>query len=185
MTHRQNRISKPTVQKLTRASAFCVFRHGFIHHKWWAKLDDNNIAFQVEMVALREAMRWLTQESLAKCTIHRDSQLSLKTLAVLQSISTIGREILNIWNSLTTLVVISLVKGHSRVLGNEVADQLARQGSHGSTLNVNVDRPKSCLKTNLKKCSLEIWQDRWNLSETGFRTFLFVPQVNINRASLN
>ncbi|GBM77108.1 hypothetical protein AVEN_77626-1 [Araneus ventricosus] len=34
-----------------------------------------------------------------------------------------------------------------------------------------------------KKCSLEIWQDRFNLSETGRRTFLFVPQVNINRAS--
>ncbi|GBM34238.1 hypothetical protein AVEN_60579-1 [Araneus ventricosus] len=38
---------------------------------------------------------------------------------------------------------------------------------------------------NLKKYSLEIWQDRWNLSETGRRTFLFVPQVNINRASFN
>ncbi|GBM84266.1 hypothetical protein AVEN_102016-1 [Araneus ventricosus] len=38
---------------------------------------------------------------------------------------------------------------------------------------------------DLKKCSLEIWQDRWNLSETGRRNFLFVPQVNINRASFN
>ncbi|GBN13982.1 hypothetical protein AVEN_252670-1 [Araneus ventricosus] len=28
-------------------------------------------------------------------------------------------------------------------------------------------------------------QDRWNLSEAGRRTFLFVPQVNINRASFN
>ncbi|GBM65809.1 hypothetical protein AVEN_172661-1 [Araneus ventricosus] len=28
-------------------------------------------------------------------------------------------------------------------------------------------------------------QDRWNLSETGRRTFLFVPQININRASFN
>ncbi|GBL92832.1 hypothetical protein AVEN_4539-1 [Araneus ventricosus] len=45
-----------TVQKLIReltASAFCVFCHGFIHHKWWAKLDDNNSVFQAEMVALR------------------------------------------------------------------------------------------------------------------------------------
>ncbi|GBN56638.1 hypothetical protein AVEN_204507-1 [Araneus ventricosus] len=38
---------------------------------------------------------------------------------------------------------------------------------------------------NLEKWSLEIWRDRWNPSETGRRTFLFVPQVNINRASFN
>ncbi|GBN98516.1 hypothetical protein AVEN_192514-1 [Araneus ventricosus] len=50
---------------------------------------------------------------------------------------------------------------------------------------INIDFPKSCFKNNLKKCFLEIWQDRWNLSETGRRTFLFVPQVNINRASFN
>ncbi|GBN27413.1 hypothetical protein AVEN_58715-1 [Araneus ventricosus] len=40
-------------------------------------------------------------------------------------------------------------------------------------------------KKNLKKCSLEIWQDRWDLSETERRTFLFVHQANINRASFN
>ncbi|GBM96165.1 hypothetical protein AVEN_23258-1 [Araneus ventricosus] len=75
-------------------SAFCVFRHGFIHHKWWAKLDDNNSVFQAEMVALREAMRWLSQESLARGTIHSDSQSFLKAFAALQPNSNIAREIL-------------------------------------------------------------------------------------------
>ncbi|GBM46352.1 hypothetical protein AVEN_133096-1 [Araneus ventricosus] len=42
------------------ASTFCVFRHGFIHHKWWAKLDDTNSVFQAEVVALKEAMLWLS-----------------------------------------------------------------------------------------------------------------------------
>ncbi|GBL63443.1 hypothetical protein AVEN_28489-1 [Araneus ventricosus] len=76
-------------------------------------------------------------------------------------------------------------KGHSGVLGNKVAEQLVRQSTHGSTLNINIEFPKCCLKKNLKKCSLVIWQDRWNLSETGRRNFHFVPQVNINRASFN
>ncbi|GBN41667.1 hypothetical protein AVEN_90344-1 [Araneus ventricosus] len=98
------------------------------------------------MAALREAMCWLSQESLAKCIIHTDSQSSLKPLAALQPNSTIAREILNIWSSLTTKVVISWVKGHSRPLENEVADQFARQGAHASTLNINIDLLKHCLK---------------------------------------
>ncbi|GBL83039.1 hypothetical protein AVEN_165273-1 [Araneus ventricosus] len=69
------------------------------------------------MVALREAMRWLSQEYLAKCTIPTDCQSSLKVLAALQPNSTNCLEILNIWSSLTTEVVISWVKGHSGVLG--------------------------------------------------------------------
>ncbi|GBL54991.1 hypothetical protein AVEN_52986-1 [Araneus ventricosus] len=108
------------------------------------------------MVALRAAMRWLSRESLAKCTIHTNNQSALKALAPSQPNSTIARETLNIWSSLRTEVVISWVRGHSGVLGNEVADQLTRQGTHGSTLNINIDLPKSCLKKNLKKCSLEI-----------------------------
>ncbi|GBN01255.1 hypothetical protein AVEN_9601-1 [Araneus ventricosus] len=86
------------VQKLIREMPLLSVS---IHHKWWTKLDDNNSVFQAEMVALSEAMRWLSQESLAKCTIiHTDSQSSLKALAALQPNSTIAPEILNIWSSL-------------------------------------------------------------------------------------
>ncbi|GBL74119.1 hypothetical protein AVEN_231015-1 [Araneus ventricosus] len=67
-----------------------------------------------------------------------DSQSSQIALADLQPISTFPLEILNIWSSLTTEVVIYWVKGHSGVLRNEVADQLARQASHGSTLNIKI-----------------------------------------------
>ncbi|GBL81379.1 hypothetical protein AVEN_143678-1 [Araneus ventricosus] len=100
------------------------------------------------MLALRVAMRWLYQESLAKCTIHTDSPSSLQALAALQPISTIVLEILNIWSFLTTEVVIFWVKEHYGVLGNGVADQLARQVTHGSIVIININLPK----TWLKKC---------------------------------
>ncbi|GBM66720.1 hypothetical protein AVEN_197789-1 [Araneus ventricosus] len=55
----------------------------------------------------------------------------------------------------------------------------ARCGKRHILRNTNV------LVFNLKKCSLETRQDGWNLSETGRRTFLFVPEVSINRATFN
>ncbi|GBM09521.1 hypothetical protein AVEN_100431-1 [Araneus ventricosus] len=70
------------------------------------------------MVAMREAMRWLSEVSLAKCTNQTDSQPSLKALAALQPNSAIAPEILDIWISLTIEVLISWVKRHSGDRGN-------------------------------------------------------------------
>ncbi|GBO34209.1 hypothetical protein AVEN_142208-1 [Araneus ventricosus] len=54
-----------------------------------------------------------------------------------------------------------------------------------AVLSTSISFSQNLALKNLKECSLNIWQDRWNLSETERRTFLFVPQVNINRASFN
>ncbi|GBN05120.1 hypothetical protein AVEN_132106-1 [Araneus ventricosus] len=82
-----NSKSLLTAQKLAREQPFlslvCVI-YGFIHNKWWAKLDDNNSAFQAEMASLREAMHWLSQESLAKCSVHTDIQSPSKVFSLSQ-----------------------------------------------------------------------------------------------------
>ncbi|GBM13118.1 hypothetical protein AVEN_64335-1 [Araneus ventricosus] len=80
---------------------------------------------------------------MAKCTNHTDSQSCLQALMAFQPISTITREILNTWSSLTIEVAISWVKGYSGVLRNEIADHLAMQATHGSTLNNNKHQDRS------------------------------------------
>ncbi|GBL72933.1 hypothetical protein AVEN_45185-1 [Araneus ventricosus] len=82
--------------------------------------------------------------------------------------------------SLKTEVVISWVRGHSGVQGNEVADQLTRQGTHGSTLNINIDLPKSCPKKISKSVPLKCgWIDGTFRKQDGEPSFSYLKSTLI------
>ncbi|GBN94151.1 hypothetical protein AVEN_19066-1 [Araneus ventricosus] len=92
---------------------------------------------QPEMVELSKAMHWLSQESLAAALFMEIVNRSCKLLRFFsRSQSLTGNR-------------ISWVKGHSDVLGNEVADQLVKQATDGSTVHIHIALPKYCLKNPL------------------------------------
>ncbi|GBN23556.1 hypothetical protein AVEN_233679-1 [Araneus ventricosus] len=87
--------------------------------------------------------------------------------------------------SLKTEVVISWVRGHSGVQGNEVADQLARQDTHGSTLNININIPKSCPKKISKSVPLKSgWIDGTYRQRDGEFSFSYLKSTLIEPHSI-
>ncbi|GBM93937.1 hypothetical protein AVEN_273611-1 [Araneus ventricosus] len=68
------------------------------------------------------------------------------------------------------------LKAHVGYLGNECADQLAKEAiTKGDPFLL--PKPLSYLKAEIKSAALSIWQDNWDNGETGRSTHDIVPRV--------
>ncbi|GBM83835.1 hypothetical protein AVEN_134532-1 [Araneus ventricosus] len=75
------------------------------------------------------------------------------------------------------------LKAHVGYLGNECADQLAKEAiTKGDPFLL--PKPLSYLKAEIKSAALSIWQDNWDNGETGRRTDDIVYPVGWNREEI-
>ncbi|GBM46633.1 hypothetical protein AVEN_181210-1 [Araneus ventricosus] len=69
------------------------------------------------------------------------------------------------------------LKAHVGYLGNECADQLAKEAiTKGDPFLL--PKPLSYLKAEVKSAALSIWQDNWDNGKTGSSTHDIVPRVS-------
>ncbi|GBM93387.1 hypothetical protein AVEN_245541-1 [Araneus ventricosus] len=69
------------------------------------------------------------------------------------------------------------LKAHVGYLGNDCADQLAKEAiTKGDPFLL--PKPLSYLKAEIKSAALSIWQDNWDNGETGRSTHDIVPRVS-------
>ncbi|GBM72118.1 hypothetical protein AVEN_96207-1 [Araneus ventricosus] len=69
------------------------------------------------------------------------------------------------------------LKAHVGYLGNECADQLAKEAiTKGDPFFL--PKPLSYLKYEIRSAALSIWQDNWDNGETGRSTHDIVPRVS-------
>ncbi|GBM72522.1 hypothetical protein AVEN_45593-1 [Araneus ventricosus] len=69
------------------------------------------------------------------------------------------------------------LKAHVGYLGNECADQLAKEAiSKGDPFFL--PKPLSYLKSEIKSAALNIWQGNWDNGETGRSTHNIMPRVS-------
>ncbi|GIY00358.1 RNase H domain-containing protein [Caerostris extrusa] len=83
--------------------------------------------------------------------------------------------ILSITNQKLT---ITWVKAHVGIVGNERADQLAKEATTAPTTIDTIQIPNSLLRKDLKDVSLKLWQQQWDTSPTGRRTHNYIPKVS-------
>ncbi|GBM10295.1 hypothetical protein AVEN_50011-1 [Araneus ventricosus] len=67
------------------------------------------------------------------------------------------------------------LKAHVGYLGNECADQLAKEAKGDPFF---LPKPLSYLKSEIRSAALSIWQENWDNGETGRSTHDIVPRVS-------
>ncbi|GBL74808.1 hypothetical protein AVEN_243661-1 [Araneus ventricosus] len=156
-------------------SAYCILENYGIIASWQGKLYRSNSVFQAEILAIRMAIE-------AASSLHRPIKLwtdSLSNLMVIlnpKSHHSIVREIQTLLLS-HKHILLRWLKAHVGYLGNECADQLAKEAiTKGDPFLL--PKPLSYLKAEIKSAALSIWQDNWDNGETGRSTHDIVPRVS-------
>ncbi|GBM17708.1 hypothetical protein AVEN_56030-1 [Araneus ventricosus] len=143
--------------------AFCVIQNNFQIHQWTAKLSPHNTVFQTETLAIKEAINWANSEGIST-SIWSDSESALRAISSFKSSNPLIQETQQALLQ-NPSIQLNWIKAHVGFLGNEAADNLAKQATKEGT-HLHLQAPKC----HLKKCletSLSI-----NGNKTGIQAIL-------------
>ncbi|XP_035209268.1 uncharacterized protein LOC118183773 [Stegodyphus dumicola] len=163
---------------------FVQFENHITTHEWKGHLADSNSVFQAEALALTAAVQDIIEDTgINNATIFSDSA---STLYAIQNHMHTSQIIMNLQQMLrlnsSREISIKWVKAHAGILGNEAADQLAKEAANNiAAQELYVPSPPSYLKRLLKDEAARIWQSKWDQSDTGRRTYMFFPKVSTDR----
>ncbi|GBO24257.1 hypothetical protein AVEN_118855-1 [Araneus ventricosus] len=135
-------------------AAFCVLTNDIWAYQWSAKLNDNTV-FQAELTALHEAVIYashLPNHNTSK--IHVDNRASIMASSNSKSTNEAARKILKILLS-NPRIKVSWVKAHAGNIGNERADQLAKDATQHGQPYSHTKLPKPHIKGLIRKRMLE------------------------------
>ncbi|GBM90506.1 hypothetical protein AVEN_215768-1 [Araneus ventricosus] len=147
--------------------------------QWSAKLNDNNTVFQAELTALHEAVIYvshLPNHNTSK--IHVDNRASIMASSNSKSTNETARKIFKILLS-NPRIKVSWVKAHAGNIGNERADQLAKDAAQHGQPYSHPKLPKPHIKGLLRKRMLEEWQTSWKNGNTGRKICNIMPSVSL------
>lgn len=169
-------------------ASFCVFEKNVLTQSWKGSMSRNNSVFQAELYAIYKAIEWLIRKKKSiTVIIYTDSKSSLDILKRHQTSNGMAHKIKSklIGSDSDLCVHLSWVRAHTGVLGNELADSLAKEAARESNRLHSLLKPASFLKKTLKRQTLELWQERWSVSTKGRRTFDFFSSPSTTRLEGN
>ncbi|GBN93704.1 hypothetical protein AVEN_14714-1 [Araneus ventricosus] len=141
-----------------------------------AKLNDNTV-FQAELTALHETVIYaspLPNHNTSK--IHVDNKASIMASSNSKSTNETARKIFKIILT-NPRIKVSWVKVHAGNMGNERADQLAKDATqHGQPCSLT-KLPKPHIKGLLRKSIYQEWQTSWKKGDKGRKIYNIMPLV--------
>ena len=113
--------------------------------------------------------------------IHTDSRITLEAIVNPRNhqslVESIRKEIRTLEEE-GWILPFSWVKAHNDKLGNELADQLAKEAACDNNLQTTYHKyPKSAVKRELKCMGLQKWQSEWDNTNKGALTKIFFPTI--------
>ncbi|GBN52991.1 hypothetical protein AVEN_207381-1 [Araneus ventricosus] len=163
-------------------SAYCILENYGIIASWHGKLDHSNSVFQAGILAIKMAIE-------AASFLHRPIRISTDSLSSFMAILNPKSQHRMVREIQTLLLSHKHIhprwlKDHVCYLGNECADQLAKEAT---TKDDPFFLPKtlSYLKSEIRSAALSVWQDNWDNGETGPSTHNIVPGVSNKRVGWN
>lgn len=139
-------------------------------YKCGERLEDYCNNFDAELVAILKALTWVYDKQIMKSVIFSDSLSALQVIKALKiSDSNIVKELFfmlyQIQNS-GIEVAFAWVPSHVGIPGNEMVDKIAKE-SYDKPVTIFVNKSKRVIERNIDKSVMDIWQDRWDLSNKG------------------
>ena len=146
------------------------------HNKY--KLGDLCSVFQAELIAIREAIKdYISSNNDKDCYICSDSLSSLMALTDRNNKNKIINQIHNLISKKPTRINFLWVKAHNNIIGNEQADNLAKEAALSNSLPIFDDYPLSKVKAYTKRILLEKWNIRYLSEETGKHTRSYIRDI--------
>jgi ribonuclease HI len=165
-------------------SGYCVFRDNKYYTKRNYHLPDTATVFQAEIYAIKKAAEWLLQQEYSWKTIvvHIDSQAAIMALVSTTYTSTSVYETNLLLERVNkdNFLKLRWVKAHVGHEGNELADEVAKDGA---LLNDEIleDSPKlsyNGLRKQLMERHYAIWKIQWTDRPDCRQTKLWLPEPN-------
>ena len=160
--------------------AFVIFINGVEFHHYQLRLNNDCSIFQAELIAIQKCLTYLINNRIGPSNIFSDSLSSLMAILNRESDSPIVNDIQQLLIQLENFnipAVISWVKGHSGVHGNERADELAKLAIDSNTISDACLPPLSIAKKLFKQRMLVDWNCRWASHNKGRFTYQFLPDI--------
>jgi ribonuclease HI len=148
-----------------------------------AEKCSNNQAEQLAVVKALTKLRSMhtIQGSQRTTAIHTDSRITLEAIANPKNHQSLAESIRKEIRTLEEdrwLVHFSWVKAHAKNLGNELADQLAKEAACDNNIETTYHKyPKSAVTSELKCLGLQKWQNEWDNTNKGALTKTFFSTI--------
>ena len=191
---REQNGKPPTLQIFTDGSksdqgvgsGVAIFMENERVRKLKFKLDakcSNNQAEQLAIIKGLEAVKdiQITEDTPRTADIYTDSRITINSITNTSNHNNLIEEIRKLTLQLQRdnwEIGFVWVKAHVGILGNEVADHLAKSAARDGSLQVCYDRiPKSNVLRELEEVSVTQWEREWQSTPKGEVTKSFFPTV--------